>query len=338
MGERTTNSYKRLFEVRLLHHYWLDDGIIVFDSLAADKQAERLLTYDVRPVLSVAPTPSTRRQLGDLRCLVMLTPLGFVVAAPDGASVAADAAFAFVVSVADRRFVDYTALTFRPQRIYDAFDPTDHAPGRAVYRYKEGVPVLDNLTGAKRNFGADTVLYLSRDYPAPSASDQVEALVLSGGTLSQLTSDNPAATMQQLGAVATLPVYVNQGDAPAIVPPAGVTGAPARGLQLSDDVRDDVFALIRLTAVRGDDDAFSFVDGAGAPKVPAPVYQVRFKNRSTRWTYLDKGTGALKATEPAPLPLTYFGNAGTGQKPSRGIVKAQQSGARITQLVSEIYI
>jgi len=201
------------------------------------------------------------------------------------------------------------------------------------------VPVLSNLTGAKRTLGAGQVLFLSRDYPAPAASDAVEAMVLSAGALLQLTSDNPGATTQQLAASATdLPVFLHQGDVPAIVPPAGVVGAPARGVQLSDDVPDNVFALITLTAVRASDDDFSFVDGTGAPKTPATVYQVRLKNRSTWWTYLDKQTGAPGAPETQPLPLTFFGNAGTRQKPSQGIVKAQMSGARITQLVSEIYI
>ena len=115
-------------------------------------------------------------------------------------------------------------------------------------------------------------------------------------------------------------------------------GAPARGVRLSDDVSNDLFALIRLSAVRGDNDAFSFVDGAGAPKAQPPVYQVRFKNRSTIWTYLDKNTGTLNSASPNPLPLTFFGNAGTMQKPSRGHVKAEMAGERVAKLVSEIYV
>ena len=329
----------RLFEVRLLHHYWLDDGATPFDALAAAVQAERLLTYDNRTFFSVTPTPSTQKQLNGIRAVFKQTGQGFIVAAPDGTVIAANTQLSFVVSVADASFFDYTALTFRQRAIYEAFDPTDNTPARVIYRYKENVPVLSNLTGATRGSGSNTALFLSRDYPAQNPADQVEALILSGAALLQLTSDNPGATTQQLDADAShAPVFVNQGDAPVITPPAGVTGAPARGVQLSNDVADDVFALINLTAVRGDNDAFSFVDGTGAAKTPAPVYQARFKNRSTLWTYLDKQTGAVSATEPEPLPLSYFGNAGSKQKPSRGVVKAQQSGARITQLVSEIYI
>ncbi|MGO4700566.1 hypothetical protein [Dyella sp. 2RAB6] len=339
MSEHATTAYRRLFEVRLLHHYWLDDGGQRFDTLPADLQAARLLGYDVRPLLRVVPTPSTLKQLSGLRCLFMPTGQGFVVAAPSEATFDANATFSFAVSIAGGECLDYTALTFRAQAIQAAADPADLSPTRVVYRYKADVPVLSNLTGAKRNLGAGPVLFLSRDYPAPAASDAVEALVLSGGALLQLTSDNPGAATQQLGSsAADLPVFLHQGDVPPIAPPAGVVGAPARGVQLGDDVPDDVFALITLTAVRASDDDFSFVDGTGAPKAPATVYEVRLKNRSTWWTYLDKRTGALDATEPQPLPLTFFGNAGTRQKPSRGIVKAQMSGARVTQLVSEIYI
>jgi hypothetical protein len=339
MSERSTTSYRRLFEVRLLHHYWLDDGGQRFDTLAADRQAERLSSYDVRPLLRVVPTPSTLRQLSNLRCLFMSTGQGFMVAAPSEATFDAAATFSFAVSIANGDCLDYTALTFRPQAVQEAADPADLSPTQVIYRYKADVPVLSNLTGVKRTIGPGQVLFLSREYPSPAASDAVEAIVLSGGALLQLTSDNPGADTQQLAASASdLPVFLHQGDVPVIVPPAGVVGAPARGVQLGDDVPDDVFALITLTAVRAGDDDFSFVDGTGAPKTPAAVYEVRLKNRSTWWTYLDKRTGALDAVEPQPLPLTFFGNAGTRQKPSRGIVKAQMSGARITQLVSEIYI
>jgi hypothetical protein len=338
--ERAANAYNRLFEVRLLHHYWLDEGATVFDNIAdqAGKDA-RLLTYDARAFFAIAPTPSTDRQLQALGCIFKPTALGFIVGAPAAATIPTSTVLTVVVSTVDSQVFDYTALTLRPQTIYELFDPTNNAPDRATYRYKENVPVLSNLTGTTRGAGANAVLFLSSEIPAPSTSDQVEALVLSGGALLQLTGDNPGAATQQLGATAAnLPAYVHQADAPPIVPPAGIAGAPARGVALSSEVSDDVFVLVSLTAVRADNDAFSYVDGTGAAKPNPPVYQLRFRNRSTIWTYRDKQTGAVKATEPNLLPLTYFGNAGAKQKPSRGVVKATQSGSKVTALISEIYV
>ena len=336
MAERVTSVYRRLFEVRLLHHYWLDEGATVFDQMPAPAKREaRLLRYDVRPLLDVRPTAATEKELSACRCVYRNTALGFIVGAPASAIILSDTVFTFLVSVNDRRVYDYTSLTLRPQRIYELLNPVDGV----TYRYKENVPVLSNLAGATRGVSPTVSLFLSREVPASTAGDQVEALVRSGAALLQLTSDNPGATTQQLVAQANdLPVFAHQADAPDIVPPAGLVGAPARGVQLSTDVQGDVFAVVSLTAVRGDNDDFSFVDAAGAPKASPPVYQIRFKNRSTVWVYRDKSTRAVKSTVPNPLPLTFFGNAGPAQKPSGGFVKADMSGAKVTRLVSEVYV
>lgn len=335
MTEHAASRFKRLLEVRLLHHYWLDEGATVFDSITDQgKKDARLLAYDMRPFLAVRPTATTENLLRSLRCLFRATALGFVVGAPDIAVIPQEAVFEFIVSANNSQFYDYTSLTLRPQKIHELVNTADGL----TYRYKENVPVLSNLTGTKRGTGPNTALFLSREIPPQSANDQIESLVISGTALLQLTSDNPAAATQQLNAQATsLPVYVNQADAPDIVPPAGLAGVPTRGVGLSADISDDVFALISLTAVRADDDSYSFVDAAGAPKAAPPTYQVRFKNRSTVWVYLNKSTGAVVSTEASPLPLTYFGNAGTKEKPSRGLVKAEMSGTKMTRLISEIY-
>ena len=117
-----------------------------------------------------------------------------------------------------------------------------------------------------------------------------------------------------------------------------MTGVPERGIQPTPGIPDAVFALIRLTAVRGDNDAFSFVDGSGAPKPDPPVYQVRFKNRSTFWRYLDGRTGAEKSISASPQPFTWLGAAGTLPKPSRRDVKAELNGGKIVRLISEIHV
>ncbi|NGZ08792.1 MAG: hypothetical protein CV088_05310 [Nitrospira sp. LK70] len=336
MGERVIKGYQRLFEIRLLHHYWLDEGATLFD-LLSDQAAKdsRLLTYDARPFLRITPTAATSRTLDGFGGFFKATALGCIVAVPSSAVIPADGTLEFIVTVQSQDLLNYTALTLRPCRIYDLY----HQMEKKLYRYKENVPVLSNLTGTVRGAGPTRTLFLSKEIPAPAADDQVEALVVSGGALVQLTGDQPGAGMQQVGAVATdLPVFVHQGDAPAIVPSAGLVGAPARGVLLTDDLPESVFALIRLTPVRADVGDFSFIDAGGHAKLPHPVYHVRFKNRSTTWRYVNKQTRAVISMETTPFPLTWFGNAGTKQKPSDGFVKAEKSGDRIARLVSEIYV
>lgn len=332
MAERLTGTFRRLFDVRLLHHYWLDDGATVFDQMAdAGKRTARLLGYDRRPLFDVVPTSVTNGILNGAGCVFRDTALGFIVGAPASAVFADDTVLTFVVSVRNPEVFAYTALTWRPQRIVELFDNAD----TSVYRYKSNVPVLSNLSGSTRG----SALFLSRDIPGPASADPVESMFVSGTALMQLTSDNPSATAQQVSAqVSDLPVFVHQADAPLIAPPAGLTGVPSRGVRLTPDIGDHAFAVITLTAVRADDAAFSFVDGAGRPKATPPVYDVRFKNRSTVWTYVDQRTHAVQSVAQAPVPLTHFGNAGTQQKPTVGSVSADMVGTKVTRLVSHIYV
>jgi hypothetical protein len=336
MPETVTTPYRRLFQIRLLHHYWLDQGATVFDLFSPQKKRdERLLSYDVRPVLSLEPTAETAETLRGLGCVYRNTASGCIVAAPESVVIPGESSFDIVLTIVDPAFHNYTALTLLPQKIYDIY----YAPEERMYRYKENVPLLSNETGASRGTGAAKTLYLSKEIPAPAADDKVESLVVSGGALMQLTGDQPGGGSVQIGPQADqLPVFQNQADLPLIVPPAGLVGAPAKGILLERGIPDNVYALIRLTPVRPGDDDFSMVDATGHPKPDGPIFDIRFKSRSTIWQYFNKSSGALISTEPNPLPLTYFGNPGTKQKPSEGVVKAVMSGDRITQLVSEVFI
>src|SRR6185436_1200587 len=116
MAERIVSRHQRLFEVRLLHHYWLDDGATLFDQIAdSGRKSSRLLTYDMRPFLAVVPTATTDERLSAYRCLFRQTALGFVVVASDGTVIPADTVFEFIVSTRASEVYDYTSLTLRPR-------------------------------------------------------------------------------------------------------------------------------------------------------------------------------------------------------------------------------
>jgi hypothetical protein len=335
MAERTSLRYRRLFEVRLLHHYWLDDGATTFESIDDQLRSQRLLRYDTRQFLIIAPNAPTRALLGGLGGVWRTTGLGFVVALPHDAVVAVDSRFEFFLTGAAGDLATYTAMTLRPRPVVELVDPS----GRAI-RYKDRTPVLSNLTGAVRMWGADKHLFLSSEYPS-GAGEGVEELVASGSQLRPLTSDQPGAAFQQLGALAQLPVYLHQGDAPVIVAPPGVVGAPERGVELTAGAPDDVLAVIRLSPRRADDDDFSFIDANGLARAVFPVFEVHLKNRSTIWRYRKKSDGSVVSTEAQPRPLTYFGTAGTQRKPSTDGITVEldpNSPERVAQLVSEIFV
>ncbi|HKY16495.1 MAG TPA: hypothetical protein VJM33_16330 [Microthrixaceae bacterium] len=334
--------YTRLFEVRLLHHYWLDDGATPFDSIAnASTRRQRLLTYDVRRVLGADPSLSTMETIAGLRGVFRMTGLGFLVAVPSDAVVPLDSTFEFHVSVRSPEYANYTSLTLRLQSIVDVVDVADPETP-VLHRYKANVPVLSNLTGASLGTGSAKRLFLSRPYQnGASSGDGVEALVTSGPNLRQLTGDPPSAPFEVLGPKSEHPIYVHQGDVQPITPPAGTTGAPERGVELDADTPPSVVALVRLAPRRADDNSFSFTMANGTPRSPTRVFEVHLRNRWTTWRYRNRNTGSVTSTEPNPLPLTYFGNAGTRAKPSIlsvGVERDAGPPSKITRLVSDIYV
>ncbi len=347
MAESVQKKYNQLLEVRLLHHYWLDDGNTCFDLIAAEGKKEKYLEmYDVHSFLEIAPTAATAKMLNSLCCLCRNTALGFMVTVKDGTAIPADTVFEFVVTVRNPDFFNYTALTLRSQAIHELYHQTENT----IYRYKENVPVFSNLTGVARGSNPNKNLFLSRQIPqikpdaVRSSFNVEEFFVLEGDdALYQMTMDRPdVGTGQQQSGMDTdkaldLPVFFNQTDIPELTNPEGLIGVPLRGIRLTDDIPDNVFALIRLSAVRADDDAFSFIDGSGHAKSTYPLYQIRFKSRSAFWKYIEKNNTITLSSKT--LPLTFFGNAIlTKQKPSQGVVKAVMNDKRVTQLFSEIFV
>jgi hypothetical protein len=338
VSEILTIGYKRLFEIRLLHHYWLDEGIVLIDNLSAGQQEKRLLNYDRRPFLNIEPTTKTANLIKGLRGVYKDTALGGVVVIPNNVPVADDAVFEFVVSVQHRNFDNYTAHSFYSRNIYEI----PYAPDEKIYRFKENVFVLKNTSGSNTPNG----LFLSQPFPAfvpPATNYPVEALLLSAGNITQVTNEiGGTENIYPSVAASDCPVFLHQSDIPIITPPVGMLGAPAKGILLNSEIPDNVYALIQIRAVHPTDTAMSCTTG-GLVKPTAPVFEVRFKNRRSVWRYKSKTNPALPSTELGSLPLTFFGSAATGanQKPSEGTIKVEfdqnTPPKKITKIISEIY-
>jgi hypothetical protein len=345
MVERITIGYKRLFEVRLLHHYWLDAGGIDinykdFTELPKAVQEKRLLSgYDVRRFLQIVPTATTEKNLQDLRCIFKSTALGFLIVAPNSIVLPDDAVFEFIITVQSADFYNYTAQTWQPRKIVEIRHED------TIYRYKENVPVLTNSNGVERVIG-DSMLLLSKESPVAVGGTNyaVEDIVKQGTALYQAIEANtttpPApAWMKIVDDVNTRPVYVHQDDVPVVTTPIG---SKIKGIELTNEIPDDVFMLVRIETL-GLGHSHGLKDAGGF--LAMPVFAVHFLNRSTIWKYYDKTTQVRKSIEPAPLPLTFWGNAGMKQKPSEGFVKYRkikdpyETGYATAEfrLVSEIY-
>ncbi len=333
MAERIVNGYKRLFEVHLLHHYWLDDASVLFDALPEIRKTKLLLTYDARSFLEIKPTPTTANKLKAFRGIFKNTALGFIVAVPKGVVIPDAELFSFVISISDADFYKYTTLTFINRKIYELY----YQPEDKILRFKENVPVFSNLTGISRGVNPDKSLFLSREIPASTANDKVEYLNITGNSLFQLTSSQPGATKVKLNNIAAnMPVFVHQNDSPVIVPPIGLAGTPGKGILLTNEIPDNVFGVVNITATNPIDNDFSCTS-AGVAKIACPVFQIRFKNRQAVWKYLNKNNGSPISESSTPLPLTYNGNAGVKKKPGDSGIKVQYESNDPTKRIEKVY-
>ncbi|MBK7870257.1 MAG: hypothetical protein IPJ74_05985 [Saprospiraceae bacterium] len=74
-----TFKYQLLCEIKILHHFFLDDVNTVFDNLSTTDQNRKLRQYDVRNWLNIVPDTATVDTLGDHRLVYRPTKQGFVI-------------------------------------------------------------------------------------------------------------------------------------------------------------------------------------------------------------------------------------------------------------------
>src|SRR5215510_8173846 len=83
MPESVATRYQQLFEIQVLHHYWLDDGATIYDLInVPERKARYLQEYDRRTFLNIVPTVTTDKFLKGFGGVYKNTALGCVVAVP----------------------------------------------------------------------------------------------------------------------------------------------------------------------------------------------------------------------------------------------------------------
>lgn len=119
-----TIAFEVLFEVRMLHHYFLNRANVVFDRMPVAERAALMLQYDCREFLEIRPTDSCKQLLRSHRCIFKQTASGFLVALqtkqdPDNPGKLFpfipfndDDFFTFSIHLTDMNFWNYTALPF----------------------------------------------------------------------------------------------------------------------------------------------------------------------------------------------------------------------------------
>ncbi|MDX2361895.1 MAG: hypothetical protein QNK23_13885 [Crocinitomicaceae bacterium] len=133
------NIYSKLFDYKIFHHYFLDDGIEVYDPISGpttERLTENQKLYDLGDFLSIAPSAATQVKLKNWKAKFVLSKDGFSVfikslVTPNPGTPppefirkpflefneSLDLFFDFIVKIEDRYFENYTDIDLNRERI-----------------------------------------------------------------------------------------------------------------------------------------------------------------------------------------------------------------------------
>jgi len=114
--------YKRLFEVNILHYFFLNKGEQEWEKMSKEDKEKMESNYDIREIFEITPTLESANSLHSHSCIFKKTSKGFLVgtkAKPDAlipgkynsfVPLADTLTFRFLVRLKDLNFMNYTAL------------------------------------------------------------------------------------------------------------------------------------------------------------------------------------------------------------------------------------
>ncbi|MBV5311923.1 MAG: hypothetical protein JZU47_01435 [Prolixibacteraceae bacterium] len=117
--------YKSLFEVNILHHFFLNKGEQEWDKMSQEDKDKMESNYDIREIFDITPTPESIKSLSSHSCIFKKTSSGILVgikAKPDQLNpgkfnsfvpLADNLTFRFLLRLKDLNFMNYTALPLK---------------------------------------------------------------------------------------------------------------------------------------------------------------------------------------------------------------------------------
>lgn len=119
--------YKTLFQIELLHSYFLDDGAVPFSSMNAEDKKKQLQNYQMSSYLNVVPTFGTHQKLKNHKLIIRNNKDGFRVLVSvteendkyiSEVLLNGDLQLTFLLYSKDYLFDNYTELTKEENRLY----------------------------------------------------------------------------------------------------------------------------------------------------------------------------------------------------------------------------
>ncbi len=228
-------NYETLFEIDIRHHYHLDDGATLFDTLSADARLAMLERYDVGSFMSVTPTKATRAIFAGLHIVCKQTETGIITGIPytlNGIKeqpqiVPADTTvFSFSLAINDGLFANYSSLPLKAPEgmVYFFTNDPSYSPRVApfltatpnVYKaatdYYPGDMLVDNQAAPTKLFIAQKKNNLNPTAGATPAGNWITDPLVGGKPLAYVCNND---LIRQFGRIFSYQVTV-AGKAPVL--------------------------------------------------------------------------------------------------------------------------
>ncbi|WP_299248449.1 hypothetical protein [uncultured Aquimarina sp.] len=281
--------YKTLFEIELLHSYFLDDGLSLFISMNDDDKKEQLKKYNFLDYINIIPSYATQGILKNHKLVLRkglkgFRILGSVVEENDKFKLHRflenDLKLTFLVYIKDYLFDNYTELTKTDNRLY----------------------YFSNIKPATET---DPYSYI----PLSSSSDLItDDFLLTEESTRQLwfdlEQDNIRAEItKRLDLVAELKNDDLITDEGKQILDQSIQKEHGRGLLGIIELRmigDNTMDVIEIDST-DPNDIKSFLLN------PTPAYKLHFENRKTIWKYIKKSDeNELETSSVKPLTRNGF--------------------------------
>lgn len=204
--------YKSLFEVKILHHFFLNKGEQEWDKMSQVDKDRMESNYDIREIFDITPTPESTKALSSHSCIFKKTSTGLLVGIKAEADklnpgkfnsfvpLADNLTFRFLVRLKDLNFMNYTALPLQGNgdKIYVFSNSLNKTPNT--------FPALSAIPPVFKSGNT----YLPGDMLSDSANNPTKLF-----TALEKTSNNPTLSADwqtEIGNATTPLSYVNVND------------------------------------------------------------------------------------------------------------------------------
>ncbi len=203
-----TISYNYLFELKVIHHFFLDKSSQLFDNLTSNEQNNYLKYYNIENLLDIRPTDFSQQLLRNHQCIFKKTQSGIIVGTKTkklSGKIHPSVQFndnlhlTFLFSLRDDTFYNYTSLPLKKTKGQTFYFTNETANAPKTYPYlSKFAPVYK--AGSK---------YSSGDVLVNHASTPTQAYIAKQAT----NNSPPSAEWTNDPFVSGKPLhYVNEND------------------------------------------------------------------------------------------------------------------------------